>query len=124
MKNRTWIIIFAIVLIACAGLYFVILNGFSSSDIIGIYHNGELIEKVNLSMESTEREITLSGEIGENIIQISDGHIKMLSAECPDQVCVNHGELTKGGTPIVCLPNKIVIKWENSSDSYDVKTGV
>ncbi len=98
-------------------------NGLSSSDTVGIYQNGELVEKIRLD-EGVNREITLKGDSGENVIKISNGHIKMLKAECPDQVCVNHGELSKGGTPIVCLPNKIVIKWETDSDSYDAKAGV
>lgn len=124
MKNRTWIIIFAVVLTACAGIYFLMSDGFSASDTVGIYKDGKLVERVNLKMETVRREITLTGESGKNVIQISDGHIKMLTAECPDQVCVNHGELTDSGGPIVCLPNKVVIRWENSPDDYDVKAGV
>lgn len=124
MKNRTWIIIFAIVISLCAVVYFLISNGFSSTSTVGIYQNGELVEKIDLNSVTTEREITLKGDCGENTILVSHGKIKMLSAECPDKVCVNHGELAQGGTPIVCLPNKVVIKWENSGQSYDAKTGV
>ena len=124
MKNRTWIIIFAMVISLCAVLYFLMSNGFSSTSTVGIYQNGELVEKIDLNSVTTEREITLTGDSGKNTILVLHGKIKMLSAECPDKVCVEHGELHQGGTPIVCLPNKIVIKWENSDQSYDAKTGV
>lgn len=123
MKNRSWIIIFAAVILVCSALFLFASNIFGNSSIVGVYQNGVLIEKIDLNSVSEKREIKISGENGENIILISHGSIKMLSADCPDKLCVNHGELKKGGTPIVCLPNKIVIKWENSSDEYDAKTG-
>ena len=80
--------------------------------------------EIDLSKLDSERKITISGDNGKNVILAKKNSIKMLSAECPDKVCVNHGELKKGGAPIICLPNKLVIRWENSSDEYDVKTGV
>ena len=70
-----------------------------------------------------EREILLKSDGRENVIFIANNHIKMQSADCPDKVCVNHGELKAGGTPIICLPNKIIIRWETASDQYDVRTG-
>ena len=91
---------------------------------MGIYSNSKLVEKIDLSQVEQEREITISGKNGKNVILVDKNSIKMLSAECPDKVCVNHGELKKGGAPIICLPNKLVIRWENSTDEYDIKTGV
>ncbi len=47
----------------------------------------------------------------------------MKSAECPDKICVKHGELKSLNNPIVCLPNKIVIKFEGEAENVDTKTG-
>lgn len=124
MKNRTWIIIFVLIISLCAVVWFLMSNAFSDGSTVGIYQNGELIEKIDLNCVTTDREITVDGENGSNVILVSHGKIKMLSAQCPDKVCVNYGELEHGGTPIVCLPNKIVIKWENSEQEYDAKAGV
>lgn len=123
MKNRIWIIIFSLSLIVCAALWLLVSNAPSQSKIVGIYQNGCLVEKIDLNSVTAEREITLSGEYGTNTISISQGHIKMKSAECPDKICVKHGELEKSGSPIVCLPNRVVIKFEDSTDSADARTG-
>ncbi len=124
MKNRFWIIIFSAVLIISAGLWILISNLSLSANIVGIYQNNRLIKKIDLNSVTEPYEITISGEAGKNIVQVSNGHIKMKSAQCPDKICVNHGELISNTSPIVCLPNKIVIKFENSSENIDVKTGV
>lgn len=123
MKNRIWIIIFSAVIVVCALIYFFTIGSFSNAQYVGIYQDNVLIEKINLDTLTDDRKITLIGEYGKNDILLSQGHIKMLSAQCPDQTCVKHEELKKGGTPIICLPNKIVIKWENTTEDYDAKTG-
>ncbi|MEE1220043.1 MAG: NusG domain II-containing protein [Ruminococcus sp.] len=124
MKNRIWVIIFSVVILICVAIYIVGFGSANETDIVGIYSNSKLVEKIDLSKLDSERKITISGENGTNVILAQKNSIKMISAECPDKVCVNHGELKKGGAPIICLPNKLVIRWENSSDEYDVKTGV
>ena len=123
MKNRKWIIIFSVVAILCLGVWLFISNVTSPSKVVGIYQNGSLVEKIDLNSVTGEREITLSGEYGDNVILVSNGHIEMKSADCPDKICVEHGELKSSASPIVCLPNKVVIKFESSTDGADAKTG-
>lgn len=123
MKTRTWLLILSSVLIICTLLWLIVSNLSLHTQIVGIYKNGKLIEKIDLNSVTDEREVTLSGEFGKNTIIISHGHIQMKSAECPDKLCVKHGALEKSATPIVCLPNRVVIQFENSSDYSDAKTG-
>lgn len=122
MKNRIWILIFSAVLLVCA-LAWLYISNFSGSKVVGIYQNGSLVEKVDLNTVTANHEIALTGDSGKNVILLSHGSIKMKSAECPDKICVNHGELVNSASPIVCLPNKIVIKFENSANDTDAKTG-
>ena len=123
MTNRIWIVVFSFVAVLCLALWLFISSVSSQSMIVGIYKDGSLVEKINLNVVTGEREITLSGEYGDNVILVSNGHIKMKSADCPDKLCVNHGELKSSSSPIVCLPNKVVIKFEGSTDGADAKTG-
>lgn len=44
-----------------------------------------------------------------NILEISDGAARMISADCPDKICVNHKSISKNNETIVCLPNKVLI---------------
>ena len=123
MKNRIWIIIFSVVAVLCLAIWLFISNVSSPSRVVGIYKDGSLVEKIDLNSVTGEREITLSGNYGDNVILVSNGHIEMKSADCPDKLCVEHGELKVSSSPIVCLPSKVVIKFENSTDGADAKTG-
>ena len=123
MTNRIWIVVFSFVALLCLGIWLFISNVSSQSLVVGIYKDGSLVEKIDLSSVTGEREITLSGDLGDNVILVSNGRIEMKSADCPDKICVEHGELKSSSSPIVCLPNKVVIKFEGSTDGADAKTG-
>ncbi len=34
----------------------------------------------------------------------------MISADCPDQICVNHGAVSKENESITCLPHKLIVE--------------
>lgn len=123
MTNRIWIVVFSFVALLCLGIWLFISNASSPSKIVGIYKDGSLVEKIDLNSVTGEREITLSGDLGDNVILVSNGRIEMKSADCPDKICVEHGELKSSSSPIVCLPNKVVIKFEENTDGADAKTG-
>lgn len=123
MTNRIWIIVFSFVALLCLAIWLFISNASSQSMIVGIYKDGSLVEKIDLNSVTGEREITLSGDFGDNVILVSNGRIEMKSADCPDKICVKHGELKSSSSPIVCLPNKVVIKFEENTDGADAKTG-
>ena len=36
-------------------------------------------------------------------------------ADCPDQVCIRMGKISKTGENIVCLPHKLVVQLEGDS---------
>ena len=123
MTNRIWIVVFSFVAVLCLAIWLFISNVSSPSKVVGIYKDGSLVEKIDLNSVTGEREITLSGDLGDNVILVSNGRIEMKSADCPDKICVEHGELKSSSSPIVCLPNKVVIKFEDNTDGADAKTG-
>lgn len=45
-----------------------------------------------------------------NICRIESGQVKMIQADCPDQLCIRQQAAGKEGETIVCLPNKVVIE--------------
>ena len=45
-----------------------------------------------------------------NLCRIMDGKVRMISAECPDQICVKTAEISRDGSTIVCLPNRVVLE--------------
>lgn len=43
-----------------------------------------------------------------NTVEIMDGKVRMLEADCPDQRCLKQG--AGDVLPIVCLPNRVVVE--------------
>ena len=107
MKTRTWIILLCALLLgsllACVPLL--------SSKPAGrakITSDGEVVSIVDLKVN---QEFTVQSDRGgSNTITIKDGAIAVTAAECPDHYCMKRG-FCNGGTQIVCLPNRLVLKF-------------
>ena len=54
-----------------------------------------------------------------NVCEIKDGKAHMISATCPDHLCMKQREIDEKGGTIVCLPNKVVFEGSKSADSTD-----
>ncbi|TLS48571.1 NusG domain II-containing protein [Paenibacillus antri] len=59
--------------------------------------------------ESAER-YEIQTEFGYNLLEVKDGGIRMLEADCPDDICIEIGEVRKLGETIVCLPNRVMVE--------------
>ncbi|MBU5626116.1 NusG domain II-containing protein [Oscillibacter sp. MSJ-2] len=79
---------------------------------VEIIQDGVTLYTIDLS-HADDQTIELDNVDGINRIQIENGTIYMAYADCPDQTCVNMGVLTKNGLPIVCLPHRLVIQYQN-----------
>lgn len=71
--------------------------------------DGKLIRTVELRQGYTER-IRIGGNQHYNDIEITDKRIRIIDADCPDQVCVKTGWISMSSQEIVCLPWRLVIK--------------
>lgn len=48
-------------------------------------------------------------EKGHNVIEIKNGKVMMVEADCRDQICVKHRPIDKNGETIICLPNDVYV---------------
>ncbi len=111
------ILIFAVLGLAAASV--LVLNIKKEGAKAKIYSDGELIETIDLENVSEGYEFTVYCEDGENVIRAEQGRICVVSASCPDKVCINQGWISDGVMPIVCLPNKLVIEIEGAEAGAD-----
>lgn len=86
-----------------------------------ILQNGTLLQSLPLD-EPTECTLFASNG-GSNTIVVQDGRICVSHATCPDQVCVKQGWVNTNATPIVCLPNGLVIQIKGGDRDIDGQTG-
>lgn len=85
--------------------------------IADIYQNGTLLMSIPLTEDDTSETFLIQGEGGcTNEIALRPGSIGIISADCPDQLCVRQGFIRDSGLPVVCLPNRLVIRLRPLTD--------
>lgn len=84
--------------------------------------NGKFYKKIILSEHVGEDTLDIKSDYGYNVIDIQDQSIKIIDADCKDQICVKSGFISKPGESLVCLPHKLMveIKSNNSQDNADI----
>ncbi|MBQ2803666.1 MAG: NusG domain II-containing protein [Lachnospiraceae bacterium] len=83
----------------------------STSLCADIYQNGALLQTIPLYAVDKPYTLTLTGDNGcTNVLEIRTGSIGIVSASCPDKLCVHQGFIDSSLLPITCLPNKVVIQ--------------
>lgn len=111
MSARTVCIIITVVMIGAAAVWCAYVMKPKSGRTAVISQDGKVIQRIDLASEKDKTiEVTYDGR--KNIIEIQEGRIRMKSADCPDHFCMDTGWL-EDGKPIVCLPNRLVIEYEN-----------
>lgn len=86
-----------------------------------VYQNGKFLQ--TLRLDEPVGYTLFSSNGGSNTIVVQDGRICVSHATCPDQVCVKQGWVSTDATPIVCLPNGLVIQVKGGDRTIDGQTG-
>lgn len=63
-----------------------------------------------------DREVAVPGPLGDTVVEIKAGRVRVKSDPGPHQVCVRQGWLMPGQTAI-CLPNRVSV--ERGASVYD-----
>lgn len=95
-----------ILLIAAAAVGFLLLFSGQGAATAEIYRDGNLVRRIDLG--SVTSPFTL--DVGEgNTLEVEQGRVRMLRANCPDQICVHQSWSSSAAKPIVCLPNRVTV---------------
>ena len=108
MKTKTWILLFSVLLIVFGGLSIPMLLPGEASTHAEIISDGQVMHTVDLRMDRQIHITTYNG--GSNVVTVKDGKIAVTEANCPDHYCMQRG-YCNSGTQIVCLPNRLVIRF-------------
>ena len=52
-------------------------------------------------------------------VEVSGGRVRVLHADCPDQVCVRSGWIRYGGQSLVCLPYRVIVELPRGKSGAD-----
>lgn len=96
------------------------LQGNYSTKIAVISQNNTVLQRISLNDHSSESlYIDYDGKYP-GTIEVNGGKVRFHQAECPDQVCVETGWISKPGQIAVCLPAGVIIKIEGENDEFDL----
>lgn len=118
MKTKSWIIILAVVVIACLGLSLLLLQPGQTATAVKVISEGELKYTLPLTVDT---QIEIVTDRGINVVTVKDGKVAVTEADCPDGYCMARGYCS-GGRQIVCLPNRLVLEFVGNQ-SVDAVVG-
>lgn len=81
-----------------------------------IYSCGQLVREIDLELVAEPYELVIESENGSNTVYVENGAISVITADCPDRVCIKTGRISSGFTPIICVPNRLEIRIESETE--------
>ncbi len=108
-------LVLIIVLIAVSILFVFSLKKQEGTKKALVYYGDDLILTIDLSLNE-EKTYLVDGYNGKVTIKTKEGKIKVDEEKSPLHLCSKQGYIKEAYEMIVCLPNKIIIRIENTSD--------
>lgn len=112
MKTKYWILIFSALALICIVLSLLFFCTGQPKRQALVYSDGELVRTVDLTKDD---EFTIRAGESWNTLKVENGKIRVSDASCKNQDCVHQGAADHGA-PIVCLPNHLVIVFEDGGE--------
>lgn len=95
----------------------------SGAPVAVIEQDGKEVRRVELDSITQPETLVLDGEISVTVL-LEPGQVSIIRSDCPDQICVNTGVLTRPGESAVCLPARVAVRIVGKSESgVDGMTG-
>lgn len=64
----------------------------------------------------------VQGRLGDVVVTVEDGSVRVTDATCPDHVCIHTGAVTAPGSVIACVPNGVIVRVGGvSADEFDAR---
>lgn len=114
MKKKILIALCLLIFAVSGAMSFYLYNK-RGGRIVEIISDGKVLYELDIENEP-DREIVIEYEGRKNIVKIENGDIYVLEADCPDHTCMKMGRLSDNGVPIVCLPNKLIIRYKEGGE--------
>ena len=99
------IVLIATLLVIALSVFLITELFSKDGELVRVSIDGEVVAEYSLSADA---EYSLNG--GSNILVIEKGEAYIKWANCPRQICVKDGKISKIGQRITCLENRIVVE--------------
>lgn len=112
--------IFIILVLFVIAILFIVphLIGNSTASTAYVYYDDKLVKTLDLSIDKTSS-YTIEGYNGDVVIETKKNSIRVKEETSPLNLCSKQGWVSSSFEPIVCLPNKVIIKIISTDDKVD-----
>jgi hypothetical protein len=69
--------------------------------------DGQIVHQLSLAKD---QEVTVVGPVGETVIQVQGGRVRVLRSPGAQEICMRQGWIHKPGEALICLPNHVTIE--------------
>ena len=115
-SNRFWLALLGLLLLGGCAVGFFFMGG--EGHVATVTLDGQVIDEIDLDRVAGGYTFEVEGAC-RNTVEVEYGRIRVASADCPDQVCVNQGWIHNSALPIVCLPNQLIIEITGGESEFD-----
>ncbi len=115
--KRNDLVLVLIILCVAGIVYALFFSGSSAGKEAVVSVNGEVVAHLPLSEDT---EFSADGAQYHNTVVIENGEAYVSYADCPDQICVNTGHISKTGQTITCLPNRMVVEIVGEEEESEI----
>ena len=114
LRKKDMLLIFP--LVAAAFLLLVLFTFRTAGDCVAVVEvNGAVVGQYDLSAQTDTQILDLGGSYHVQL-KLAPGEISFFHSDCPDQVCVRTGVLTKPGQTAVCLPARVSVEIQGEAE--------
>ncbi len=111
MTTRRWILLLGSLFVLLCVLSIFVLAPHGGAASAEIWSEGKLVKTVSLMQNQS---FVIESTNGANTVTVQGGKIAVTQATCPDHYCMKRGQCDSG-PDIICLPNRLVIKFSQAS---------
>ena len=115
--NKNDFILIGVILLIIVGIFFINARSNKQVNTASVYYDNNLVLKIDLTLD--EKEYIVDGYNGPVTIKAGNGKIKVEDEDSPLHLCSKQGYIDKSYESIICLPNKIVITFDDIDNSID-----
>lgn len=108
-KWDKWIIVVALILSLSFVLFFVREDHHAKKRAV-VRVDGKVVAEVLLDGSRLGEKLSFETKYGRNVLEVGDGWVRMIEANCPDMLDVKQGKISRSGERIVCLPHRLIVE--------------
>lgn len=114
------VLIISVLIVNIAGMIFVTAIGSNKDqEYVVIRVDNRVVKKISIEKSSQDKIYDFQFNHHTGSVEVKDGAVRMLKMDeniCPRSICSDTGWIDKKYQSIVCLPNKIVVTFEENSE--------